>query len=153
MFYIVWHGILKPNLQYQEAHGSIWTAIKFSYTRVYWTKQKLQNLRQFYTTCLNILFVGIRLGWTLKTMNLLGWIPTVRPRFGTTGLLGLRGSQDFHKWGFWEPPEPQEPQTMNCNKAKLDMCCKGSPLYHNKKIFCETACSIQPPCDLIFYCR
>ena len=36
---------------------------------------------QFYTTCLNILFVGIRLGWTLKTLNLLGWIPTVRHRF------------------------------------------------------------------------
>ena len=38
-------------------------------------------VRQFYTTCLNILFVGIRLGWTLKTLNLLGWIPTVRHRF------------------------------------------------------------------------
>ena len=36
---------------------------------------------QFYTTCLNILFVGIRLGWTSKTLNLLGWIPTVRHRF------------------------------------------------------------------------
>ena len=36
---------------------------------------------QFYTTCLNILFVGIRLGWTLKTLNLLGWIPTVRRHF------------------------------------------------------------------------
>ena len=35
---------------------------------------------QFYTTCLNILFVGIRLGWTLKTLNLLGWIPTVERR-------------------------------------------------------------------------
>ena len=33
--------------------------------------------RQFYTTCLNIIFVGIRLGWTFKTLNLLGWIPTV----------------------------------------------------------------------------
>ena len=39
---------------------------------------------QFYTTCLNIIFVGIRLGWTFKTLNLLGWIPTVAPLRSST---------------------------------------------------------------------
>ena len=41
-------------------------------------------LGQFYTTCLNIIFVGIRLGWTFKTLNLLGWIPTVAPLRSST---------------------------------------------------------------------
>ena len=56
------------------------------------------SLRQFYTTCLNILFVGIRLGWTLKTLNLLGWIPTVRHRFYFPAWPSLENNGKKYKW-------------------------------------------------------